>query len=174
MLSEIYIDEHPARRRRSQARLAGHFAALWTQRIAAELDLPEQFSATLQSAARHITSRHVRGARLGISPIVSQYQNPSRGDWAVGVLRVAEAFALAAMDEEQSATETLRFMRQNRDFYPTTVVTALAMAINAPIPETTDELRKAAIREGFLFLVASADREEREELAAEQLQYARA
>jgi hypothetical protein len=156
-----------ARMRRQQARFAGLAAAMITQRIAEQLDLPESYRVSLESAARHITSRNSRGAALNTNlPLIEQYRYPAAGDWAVGILRVAEAFALHTTMLDQPVAEMLVAMRADRSYYPTTVVTALALAIDAPVPDSSDVLRARAIEEGFEFLVARADREE--ELSAAQ------
>jgi hypothetical protein len=171
MATHHIVHPNPICEVRTRARLAGLLAAIWVDRLARHLDVPGDLRATLESAARHIASRQTRGAPLSLSmPLVERYRHPVAGDWLVALLRVAETFAIGSMEPNCEAREALEMMRAHPDFYPLTILAALACEVGVPVQETCEELRACAIAEGFGFIIAAADREEREEIEEAEAQ----
>ena len=58
-------------------------------------------------------------------PLVSRYRHPIEDDLAVGLLRVAETFAIGSMQPWAAPRATLDFMRSLPTYYPSVIVAAL-------------------------------------------------
>jgi len=139
--------ESPALGRRAQSRVAGLLASLWTRRLAITLDIAEPARLELEVAARHITARNFRATlRPSASALVERYRSSNADDVMVGVLRVAETFAIGSMQPWAAPRATIAFMRNDAAFYPAVVVEALEQCVGIGKKTNVSYLRPISAR----------------------------
>lgn len=117
-----------------ESRLTGHLASLWARRLANHLSVEGADRCAIVHAARYVTVRNYRGAlHTSALPLVQRYRS-GQIDLAVGIIRVAESFALATVRPGTLPRPALALMESDVHYYPVSVVDALKTCLGVRLP----------------------------------------